>query len=753
MESSIELDCGPELDFGDCYAHCRTFRDVRLTSRMDEKLMIGLSSDRRAQVTFELLSDWPQDDVKFRMELDLRASLRLHEVFERSISPLSLRVNTLRVGDEFAGDAMIRQSSSGALFAPLPRLRASPVGVTQISAAPKTRLAEVVVLEPGESRSIRVWYLPMPVRDRRAHSEFDRGRLVKDSFLLMFKLPEGGKVSVVGRSRVCESVLRLEREEVHLGNCNVLAQYQAVLSVINCSDLPASASVDYVSQCVTADEHEVHIAARETLDIGLSFVPRQVNPKYQKEITVTNKRNPHSPNQIFRLRANCVDRQGISLHALFYKILAPNPTNEIDFGVTVANHPAIRAFRVRNITKGRLTLNFTAGKGMQTYVPTRLVSAEPWQSEDTQRGYANFKIPDGAHKTMPLGPLDLERISENADLLRAVNALVDKRIHSHDYKLFQPSCSHQVSALGEEGNYELEMGTTWEEVDCHIPPYSDFEDEEEDLDRDDNMFGWGGRRGWLEFLKCLEERDFALLDSVPMFFSNHSSEVSYTERQFRPMRRLRAALRDGYLQETDTVALEPGAESLVVVSLVLTDRDVKSRTKTRPFEKRLIVNILEFDNSRISDAAPTSSKELNDIAKQFEHGRASMPRAVLLTVRACKSRMRISPLRQLNFGDIMIGEQKDKAFTVVNVSDVPLLYAVRKERREGNELRLNVGKGIKGVVGPYSSKVVPFIYAPTIEGRFEETIMVENRLDPSASCELVVKATVGRVNRGAIDGD
>lgn len=740
-KSFIELDCGPELDFGDCYMHCRTFRDVRLTSKAEEKLMVGLSSDRRAQVTFELLSAWPQGDPVSHMELNSGEFPRLHEVFERPMSPLRRRVSAIRLGDDFGGIALSRQSSSGALFAPLPRSKANAVEVTQISVAPKTRLVELVVLEPGESRSVRVWYLPLPIKDGRAQSEFDRRRLVTDSFLVTFKLAEGGKVSVVGRSRVCESVLRLEREGWDLGNCDVLAKYRVVLSVINCSDLPASASIDYVSQCVTADEHEVHIAPRKTLDIGLSFVPRQVNPRYHKEITVTNRRNPHSPNQVFRMTANCVDRQGISLHALFYKILAPNPTNEIDFGVTVANHPAIRAFRVRNISKGKLTLKFMTGNGLQTYIPTWLVLAKPWQPKNMQHSVDGVRFPDVFHATAAYGPSDLERDGEGADMFRTVNALVDKKMRSRNYKPAH-SLFLQQTATSSEDYCEMEMGTTWDDI--RSGGSESGGENEGDSDNDDKMFEWRGEKSWLEFLKCLDERDFALLDSVPMFFSNHSSEVSYTERQFRPMRRLRAALRDGYLHETDIVALEPDAESLVVVSLVLTDRDVESRSKTRPFEKRLIVNILEFDNSRLSAAASTSSKELNDIVKQFEHERNSMPRAVLLTVRACKSRMRISPLRQLNFGDITVGEQKDKAFTIVNISDAPLLYAVKKERREGNELRLNVGKGIAGVVGPYSSKVVPFIYAPTVEGRFEETIMVENRLDRSASCRLVVKATVGR---------
>lgn len=210
----------------------------------------------------------------------------------------------------------------------------------------KTRLAEQVSLGPWQKRKVRVWYLPLILsssqeRDGRTEpaSDLDRGRLCPDSFQIIFKLPTEESRIVEGKARVCESILRLERDEVHLGNCNVLAQYSAALSIINCSDLRASVTIDYVSQSVVADAHEVTIQPRQAFDVYLKFVPRQVNPNYHKEITVTNKKNPSHPSMNFTLRANCVDRKGISLHALFYKILAPNPTNEIDFGVTVANHP------------------------------------------------------------------------------------------------------------------------------------------------------------------------------------------------------------------------------------------------------------------------------------------------------------------------------------------------------------------------------------------------------------------------------
>lgn len=328
--------------------------------------------------------------------------------------------------------------------------------------------------------------------------------------------------------------------------------------------------------------------------------------------------------------------------------------------------------------------------------------------------------------------------------MRTVNALVDEQVRPRDNNPFRPV--YILRRLQRKDGEVCTLGwTERDEVNDWRQDSASNEIEQPDCDEKGESFALGGERSWREFLKCLNERDFTMLDSMPTFFSNYASEISYAERQFRPARRLQAALRDGYLKEAYTLTLSAGAEQLVVVRMNLQDSDVRGKTKIRPVEKQLIVQMLEFDNARLLDAAPTNSKQVNRMVKLFEDGGGSMPRALLLTVQACKSRMQIAPLRQLNFGRIVCGEQKDKAFSIVNLSEVPLLYELRKEgSQSSNDLRFNLGKGTRGVVRPYFSKTVPFIYAPSSEGKFEEKIIVENPLDRAASCELVVKAIVRR---------
>lgn len=746
IAAGMFVSCGSELDFGDCYSDCRMFREIELQSNYADEVVVGLHSDRKRQISYEAVDDWSPEDTKTHESAGWApsngSSLEKeslvgsgNSVSERySSNSEKVKNKTWGVGSALNGTSQQVREATSDYSASKAKIADSVDQMLPLSASSRNQLTESLALHPGQRRKVRVWYCPsVPSgdedKDRGEASDAELGRQQEQQFQLLFKLPSGECRTVLCRSQVCESILRLERNEAHLGNCNVLAKYNSLLSIINCSDFPTKASINYVSQCVAATVREVCILPREAVDLNLDFVPRQVNPDYHKEITITNLRNPRAPNLIFTLRANCVDHQGVSLHALFYKITAPNPTNEIDFGVTVAYHPAIRAFKVQNITKRRLTMRFDACKGVRVFIPSEVVSRSTWAAQRILRSDSINQLPYlyGSPSTQAC---TVGSDMKDADACRTADALIDGGVGI--YRIGRKSRLQKNDSACQMKNqtFNVRVG----DMTKH-----DFNEKGE-------RFILSGERSWLEFLKCLDERDFALLDSMPMFFSNYDAEVRHTEKQFRPGRRLQAALRDGYLTETNILALQPEAESLVVVSMVLTDAEVRSKTKIRPIERSMYVRMLEFDERIVKNVVASDSKEMHRIAKLLEVGHMSRPRELLLTVQACKSCMTIAPLHQLNFGVIACGEQKDKAFTIVNKSAAPLLYAIRKEEVEGKEssedLRFNLGTGIRGVVRPYFSKVVPFIFAPTKEGAFLETIIVDNLLDKEASCGLVVKAFV-----------
>lgn len=754
------LSCGPELDFGDCYANRKTWKDIIMRNDYTETVNLSMLSDQKDQITFEILPEGLDGEtvhVPVHTQADLLSSQ--HDSFSAIASMNSLpgqptpTTTALHTELPLSESGSSQPSSSRNVFSRVDFEKTHEHVDRSHQIAPRSTagLTENLTLIPGQQKSIRIWYLPLnrswERRSERSSSTSDNdGKFHSQRFQLIFRMPSEESRIVTGLSRVCESIVRLEKNEVHLGKCNVLVKYKTQVNITNCSDLQARLGVTYVSQCVVASAHEIFIEPKGTFELELDFVPRQVNPDYHKEVTITNFRNPNAQNLVFKLRANCIDRQGVSLQALFYKILAPHPTNEIDFGTTVANHPAIRMFTVRNTTRKRLVLELQGGVGVATYIPTvetssalsvsgKILRKAPF----TELAYECFECSDDIS-----GGFDWEQRRTFASANALVDPDVDCDYFSKNVGLSKRTWKHQIS--GVDGT-----GTAPENVVLDDRPETTLTNEslleESVLEESEDMLifrgMYRGEENWRAFLRWGEARKFSLLDSIPMQFSTYESEIRFSETQFRPLRRLRGALLDGYLEENQILSLEAGGESIVVVSMTLSDLELHGSTKTRSFERFLAVRMLEYDSSRLADVSTMGgSKQLHEMAKLLEDGKYFKPREIVLTVRACKSRMRIEPLRQLNFGTLPVGEQKDKTFTIVNLSEVPLLYEITKTGNEScKELRLNVGKGGRGVVRPYFMKYVPFIFAPSFQGPFEERIVVSNRLDPSANCELIVKAS------------
>lgn len=325
VAEGIEVSCGSVLDFGDCYSSHPTFRDISLQNKLQERVEITLSSNRSDQVSYELINEW-NSVHKVDGNMTGAPVSQAHET-------VLMSSETGGMGYTGAGDQADHDFSIPGDLGSVEASRNSVVSdhraafVGEANAVERRNLVEELALSSGQKRTVRVWYTPAaPSRPSGAGTSSFVGRLTAQIFQLIFRQSSEESRVVVAKSRVCESIVRLEKREMHLGDCNVLATYSAVAHLINCSDLPAHVSVRYLSQSVVAADHEIQINPRQSFDLMLTFVPREVNPEYSKEITIANLRNSRSKNCVFVLRSNIVDRQKISyvwpmsfsLHILSY---------------------------------------------------------------------------------------------------------------------------------------------------------------------------------------------------------------------------------------------------------------------------------------------------------------------------------------------------------------------------------------------------------------------------------------------------
>lgn len=743
----LHVSCGSELDFGDCYAHFQTCRDISLQNDYAETISVELLSDQKQQISYQVLQD--------HADLDVLAS---HT--QQTLDP-----HLVNVGDiSHAPNPPVISGEEQPEFIPASydTHEESIDTRSELTLTARKQFTDHVSLWSGQRKKVRIWYTSLPssswehvpetrhtTRQSSRHStRSDVTKLRAQRFQMVFRLPSGESRTVTGRARVCESIVRLERSEVHMGDCDVLVHYKTKATIINCSDLPAYLRVSYVSKCVCASVHDIIIPPKDTFDLVLHFVPRQVNRGYRKVISFRNLRNPNTTDVAFTLRANCIDKQGVTLHALFYKILAPGSTNEIDFGDTVVNHPAINTFRIRNESNAQLVLKFGCSPGVSTYASPSALTRATWVAQRLLGHNSVRGLPLFDEKVKPRfddGYLDGDSI-KNGGNYRLATSLLDpgtgqgylpsRCIPAHD----KIDVRGRTRSWGRESGHN-ECAGEWENP-CLTGAKGDYvETNQNDPGENSDSEFFQDDEDCLALLTSFQNRSMGLVDSMHTF-PNPDSELRFTEQQLRPMWKLQAALRKGFLSETDTVAIPAKGEIVIVAMMTLTDDDILGNCKLRSFERSLFIRMVEYDRGWLQTEATNGDLKMS-IEELTEMAKCRTPREVTLTVRACKSAMSIEPLSQLNFGMVRSGDQKDKAFTIVNLSEAPLLFEIEKlESDEQNELRLNVGGGIRGVVPPYFTKVVPFIFAPVTEGVLIQRVVINNRMDPSASCLLIIKAVV-----------
>ena len=93
---------------------------------------------------------------------------------------------------------------------------------------------------------------------------------------------------------------------------------------------------------------------------------------------------------------------------------------------------------------------------------------------------------------------------------------------------------------------------------------------------------------------------------------------------------------------------------------------------------------------------------------------------------------------------MVIGESVSHGVTVCNRSAlIPLAFNITKSSSYAAGF-LRIPGGRKWLVGPLASVVVTFVFTPLLPGLFEETLFLENILEPANQQSIVIKARVAK---------
>ncbi|KAG0381083.1 hypothetical protein BGX24_012217 [Mortierella sp. AD032] len=233
-----------------------------------------------------------------------------------------------------------------------------------------TRIEELFV-KPGKERTVVVSY--RPTRDASIE-DFQAGKLLKKSFrIIVAYAPWGGLASTVPfsenpqrdrkiiqcKARACTSFVTFEPKALDFGDTDVGALKSLPIKLMNQSEIPAVVQLDFQSKVLNCSPSgPITLPPKSSTELKLDIYPRKVNPDYRKQLTLFNFTN-RANDQIIEVRSTNIDKNRVTFHSLFYRVLYPGGTNFLDFGNVVVGGVSLRTITISNFTKNWLTLEVT----------------------------------------------------------------------------------------------------------------------------------------------------------------------------------------------------------------------------------------------------------------------------------------------------------------------------------------------------------------------------------------------------------
>lgn len=206
----------------------------------------------------------------------------------------------------------------------------------------------------------------MSYRPRKDASvnDFNAGQLIRRNFRVVLEYGSyrssepKEKKAIQCRARTCTSFVEAIPKDINFGDTDVGTLKSLPVNIYNRSDIVARVELQFTSKVLNCLRGEIVIQPRSYVELKLDLYPRKVNPEYRKQITLVNFLNRDN-DQIIEVRSTNIDKNRVTFHSLFYRILTATGANFLDFGSIVLNSPAIRTFTVENIRNARLRLEIT----------------------------------------------------------------------------------------------------------------------------------------------------------------------------------------------------------------------------------------------------------------------------------------------------------------------------------------------------------------------------------------------------------
>ena len=95
----------------------------------------------------------------------------------------------------------------------------------------------------------------------------------------------------------------------------------------------------------------------------------------------------------------------------------------------------------------------------------------------------------------------------------------------------------------------------------------------------------------------------------------------------------------------------------------------------------------------------------------------------------------------INFGNLDQNDRRTKRILITNKSEIPLLYNILKSGSVASG-DISIPFGQSGIIRGYSRKEVEFVFTPSLNGLFQEKLVIENIQNPANDQYLTLKSNI-----------
>ncbi|KAJ3159683.1 hypothetical protein HK101_001020 [Irineochytrium annulatum] len=715
------------LDFGDCYTGTVAKTKLTLRNIGDVPIDISFAAENPA-VVFQLKSEDLMEEKRHRQSIILPATDtigdrlladRLRELSalesktvsefsnpassydSRSSSPTNLgrhdsEIMAINGSVEFLDDL---SQAQGSIFEG-ETLNDPPLSFDSRNEGEEYTRIEELVVRPGTERAIEVCYC---LEKENESTEYQAGKLTRRNFRLNLSYSPQGLTDkqrkiIQCKARTCTSLIEVTPKEVNFGDTDVGTLKSAPIHIVNHSDLPARVEMKFISKVLNCYRGEILIPPRQSTEVKIDIYPRKVNPEYCKQIAVVNLLNREN-NQIVEVKSNHIDKNRVTFHSLFYRILTPTSANFIDFNAVVLNSAAVRTFTVDNISKKKLVLEIQSSMPEELFVFRK--GAHHFKEDSLSKFRSQLRERHSvAESTENCAPTT--HSTERASVTDTENTRV-----SVSAPPLPPNQTSETDVSGTEKRNESVSVENLDTLDSSQIPLSDL-------------------------IMFLEQG----LGNIP----KSSLEEKYIKGQQFLRRELDTAIADGRLVPVQLAEVEPESHLQVILVMKASgDTRPAIQSKPRKHDTKLVIRMVEFDRF-------VGHPQF----EQLLHGDlTSIPvRELMVRCSLCRSIMELDQ-RNLAFGSLDKKEAVTKTIVIRNKSEALLLYSIRTPGTIAS-LDLKIVEGRMGVIRGHGKREVEFRFNPSLAGSFQEKFIIENVLDRENDQVLNVKATIKNPSKFSI---